>query len=81
MEEGTKKIQTVRDYYMVPLVKSFGFLNKHHLDNFKHKGVIRSPKRIIRQDKMLPIDAMEIDVLCVNCYECIKVEDVDSHSI
>lgn len=30
---------------------------------------------------MLPIDALAIDVLCVNCYECIKVEHVDAHSL
>lgn len=30
---------------------------------------------------MLPIDAFSVDVLCVNCYECIKVENVDQHSI
>jgi hypothetical protein len=29
---------------------------------------------------MLPVDALAIDVLCVNCYECIRYDLVDQHS-
>lgn len=29
---------------------------------------------------MLPLDGMAIDVICVNCYECVKFDYVDEHS-
>ncbi len=29
----------------------------------------------------LPIDANFMDLLCVNCYECIKLIDVNKHSL
>lgn len=49
------------------------------LDNRKSFN-FRKENVIIRQDRVLPIDARAIDVLCVNCYECIKFDDVDRHS-
>ena len=34
----------------------------------------------IRVHNSLPLGANFIDVLCVNCYECVKITDVDTHS-
>ena len=31
-------------------------------------------------DSIIPLDPSFLDVLCINCYECIKFEDMDLHS-
>ena len=31
-------------------------------------------------DSAIPLDPSFLDVLCINCYECIKMEDMDLHS-
>lgn len=81
IEEGPKKVNTVRSYYMHTMIRSIDFLNLHHMDNFLHnRSTFGTPRRITRENRVLPIDALAVDVLCVNCYECIKTENVDYHS-
>jgi hypothetical protein len=41
------------------------------------KKLDTSPKKTLQT---LPIDALAIDVLCVNCYECVRYDKVDEHS-
>jgi hypothetical protein len=75
IDEGTLKIVTK---YYIPEIKSIDFLNLTH----RLGGKAMKKERIHKNtDKVLPIDAFAIDVLCVNCYECIKITDVDIHSI
>lgn len=86
IDEGTtQRLVTMKEYYVIPQIRSMGFLNVHHMDLMKafHKNERRMQveQKKIQKDKALPIDALAIDVLCVNCYECIKVENVDSHSL
>lgn len=68
---------------MIPEIKSINFLNLHHLDFLSNiqnefKSILKPKKQ---EDLVIPIDVNAIDVLCVNCYECIKIDNVDIHSI
>lgn len=42
-------------------------------------NMMRSSKK--KADLLLPIDARALDVMCSNCFNLVKVDKVDSHSL
>jgi hypothetical protein len=53
-------------------------------------GVIQFDQVLVKQSKLnfdespfvcLTANPQYLDVLCVNCYECVRLVEVDSHSI
>ena len=72
--------------------QKFNILNKEENDNNDiniqskyQKNIITSLDNIAIMkyeinDSIIPLDPSFLDVLCINCYECIKFEDMDLHS-
>ncbi|CDW85204.1 UNKNOWN [Stylonychia lemnae] len=86
IDEGTMKSPHHQNYYIIPQIKSLDFLNIRQM-NFKNyfqsSKIISNNQQVQRANApvMLPVDSQAIDVLCVNCYECVKFDEVDIHSI
>ena len=60
-------------------------LESKEIKNKYQKNIITSLDNITIMkyqinDSAIPLDPSFLDVLCINCYECIKFEDMDLHS-
>eukprot|EP00347_Sterkiella_histriomuscorum_P001210 403372906 len=83
IDEGTRRVPLIHSYYVIPEIRSLDFLNikqKNFNSYFNQDSRIQQRNSIATKTMMLPVDAQAIDVLCVNCYECVKYEMVDEHS-
>jgi len=80
LSENNKKVKSIPVNFMM---MNENELNKINSDKY-HKNIINSLDSIsiiqYKLDSKFTFDPRFFDVLCTNCYECVRYEEIDLHS-